>query len=468
MARHSKLLPVLCGSLGMLALAGAGIVTSAPASATTVPNLYVAATGNDGANTCRLSGHPCATISHAVSEAPTTGATIHVGAGTFTQPLSITHSLNIVGTVQNGVRVTVINPTTTVADTDSNYGITPPTLPTPIGALVDVTNGAVVDLSNLNVNGSGASSGIGGCGPTFVGVYYHDASGSVSDVTIRGVELSQTLFGCQSGLAAYVATDASSPNPSNVTFSAVVVKAYQKNGITCNFPQTSCTVSGATVTGSGPNGQIAQNGVQIAFGASGSVTGSTITANSYTGGGAQNQATGILVYDTGATSVIGNTLSANDVDIFAGADSGAVAGAWQVEGNTTSGATDNVPSGTSGNGEGNQYGDGIQLSGATSSTNPLTVTENTSSGNFEYGIGLYGVVGATVRNNTTNANYDGIFVDSSSATNSFNGNVSKHNLRYDFEDTSTGSGTAGTADSWGSTVVNTCRPLLDSAPVGLC
>jgi hypothetical protein len=43
--------------------------------------------------------------------------------------------------------------------------------------------------------------------------------------------------------------------------------------------------------------------------------------------------------------------------------------------------------------------------------------------------------------------------------------MAKANLRFDYEDTSSGSGTSATADTWTS---NTCNPHLDSAPEGLC
>jgi parallel beta-helix repeat protein len=246
--------------------------------------------------------------------------------------------------------------------------------------------------------------------------------------------------------------------------SSVTVKTYDKNGITCSDPGTSCSVSGSTVTGIGATSAIAQNGVQLGFGASGSITGTTITGNSYTGGGTDNQATGILIFDSGATTVGHDTLSANDINIFAGADSGAVAGNWSITGNAVSGATDNVTNGDPGNGEGNGYGDGIQIDGA-GATNPTTVSSNTSSSNYEYGIALYSTASATVSGNIANSNDDGICVDSASGSNTITNNTTKHNTRYDLEDLSTGGGTAGTADTWTG---NTCKPAADSTPEGLC
>jgi hypothetical protein len=61
-----------------------------PATATGA-KLYVNGGGGDdqgGANTCRLSKNPCATITHAITIAPST-ATIEVAGGTYAEQLSI-------------------------------------------------------------------------------------------------------------------------------------------------------------------------------------------------------------------------------------------------------------------------------------------------------------------------------------------------------------------------------------------
>jgi parallel beta-helix repeat protein len=462
MARHPKYRFTLCGAAGLLTLVGAGLFAAVPASAdvstTASPRLYVATTGSDTSNTCRLATHPCLTVDYALTQAPP-GAIIALAAGTYTAPIAVSNAqtVTISGKARTGTSATIIDPATTVADTDGVDGGTPQ----PIGALVDVTGGATVDLKNLTIEGSSASPTFDptGCANNFVGVYYHDASGTVSNVTIDGVQLSTTLFGCQDGLAAYVATDQPVTTASAVTFSNVSTTNYDKNGFTCNFLGTTCNVTNSVARGIGPTAAIAQNGIQLAYGAAGSITGSRATANSYTLGTANNQATGILVYDTGATTVTGNTLSANDVNLFAGADSGSVSGNWNISGNTVNGATNNA-----GNGRGNGYGDGIQIQGVTA-TNPTTVANNVVQGSYEYGIGLYGAVGATVSTNTTNRNYDGIYVDSASSQNNLTSNTSRNNLRYDYEDTSTGTGTVGTANTW---TTDTCYPHLDSAPEGLC
>ncbi len=468
MARHPKVGLLLCGAAGLLAAAGAGIAGSPAASATGSPTLYVALSGSDsGGNACRLPAHPCATIPYALTQAPTGGSTIDVGAGTFTQPLQITKPVNIVGTVVNGTIATSLKPTSTVADTDpQNFeGLTT------VAALVDVTDGATANLSNLVINGSTEGPTFTACGPpNFVGLYYHNASGNVDNTKVVNVQLPAGDFGCQSGDAVYVGSDAGSPYPaSHVTFNADTVKAYDKNGITCRYAGSVCDVSDTVVTGIGPTSLIGQNGMEYAFGSSGAVLSSTITGNSYTGASgvspAGNSATGILVYDTGAMRVAGDTLSGNDVNISASADSGQIPGSWYIQSDTVGGATDNLSAAAGGPSEGNQYGDGIQIEGVDGSINPTTVSGNVATGDYEYGISLFGTAHITVSGNTTNTDYDGIYVDSASGANTFGDNIAKHDAVYDYQDASTGSGTSGTGDTWTG---NTCKPVLDSAPEGLC
>ena len=63
-----------------------------------------------------------------------------------------------------------------------------------------------------------------------------------------------------------------------------IVTNYGKNGITCNEIGTACMISGNTVTGRGPVvlGDAAQNGIQIAWGATALVQGNTVSGNNYT------------------------------------------------------------------------------------------------------------------------------------------------------------------------------------------
>jgi parallel beta-helix repeat protein len=134
-------------------------------------------------------------------------------------------------------------------------------------------NTSDTDLSGLTVDG--ANNGITGCAPNLIGIYYRNASGNVQNNTVRNMKLSTALNGCQSGLGIFVQ---SGLGKSKVTIDTNSVHDYQKNGITGNEAGTDVTVKNNVVTGLGPTTGAAQNGIQIGFGADGTVDGN-ISAN---------------------------------------------------------------------------------------------------------------------------------------------------------------------------------------------
>jgi parallel beta-helix repeat protein len=473
-------------ALSVVIGAGAGLAFMGPvtqAGASPGGTLFVNATSGHDTSTCRLQNHPCQTIAFALTQA-TQGSTIEVSAGNYPQQLVIKTNVTIAGPTSGTANIEPSTLPVSDADTDSTQ---------PQDAIVDVTPGVTASLKHLTINGSSASTSFGsGCpADDFVGVYYHDASGTLANDSIKNVVLPPASFGCQDGLAVYVATDQNTTpaSSSNVTMNADKVTDYDKNGITCDDPATSCTITGSTVSGIGPTGAIAQNGIQLADATSGTVTGNTVTANSYTGGG--TVATGMLIFQTGALSVTGNTVSANDVNTYVIADSTGPAanGAWTISGNTVTDASDNVPGGTVGNG----IGDGIDVD---STTNPVTISGNTVTGGAENGISLFSTsnttiggstagtgntisgnggdgiyvggpgssvstaaTGNTVQGNKSSKNgQDGILADTLSASNTFTANTLKKDVRFDIED-------LGSMNTW---TMNTCKPLNDSSPSGLC
>ena len=79
----------------------------------------------------------------------------------------------------------------------------------------------------------------------------------------------------------------------------------------------------------------------------------------------------------------------------------------------------------------------------------VTLDGNDVFGNDD-GIDLIATVGAKVKNNKVHDNgvFDGLFVDADSSGNLFDGNKASGNAEHDCHDDSTGSGTAGTANTW--------------------
>jgi hypothetical protein len=110
-------------------------------------------------------------------------------------------------------------------------------------------------------------------------------------------------------------------NGAKGTISGNHVFNYQKNGITVSGvnangtvpgPATSASVLNNVVTGEGHVSYIAQNGIQISYGASGTVTGNTVSGNWYTG--PTYTACGLLFYQAGGVKQNANNLFNNQTN----------------------------------------------------------------------------------------------------------------------------------------------------------
>lgn len=100
--------------------------------------------------------------------------------------------------------------------------------------------------------------------------------------------------GAQHGVAIYYHAFASGSSATG-TISGNQISSYQKGGIVVNGPGAAATVSGNTVVGLGPVDFIAQNGIQIGYGAAGQIMRNTVTGNSYTSTNNASSA-GILLF----------------------------------------------------------------------------------------------------------------------------------------------------------------------------
>jgi hypothetical protein len=107
------------------------------------------------------------------------------------------------------------------------------------------------------------------------------------------------LNGCQGGVGVDVGL-APTGQIGHAQLSDDTVETYQKNGVDIDGPGSTGDLDSLVVTGAGATPTIAQNGIQISFGATGTVEDSTITGNNYTGTGVAS-ATGILVFGGGGS-----------------------------------------------------------------------------------------------------------------------------------------------------------------------
>jgi hypothetical protein len=212
---------------------------------------------------------------------------------------------------------------------------------TPTGFMRDGINMTAAQIGG-NVTGS---LDAGGCN---IGVYYDNTtSGNVTGATIFGAnyfgvvvngdvgtvsvnvtgstvhDIGETpLNGSQHGTAIYYR--ALGAGTASGTISGNTITHYQKGGITANG-SVSATITKNTVTGEGAVGYIAQNGIQVGYGAKATVTGNTVTGNAYTGSNLASSG-GILVvggecFGSGLAYTVGldiskNTLTNNDVGVW--------------------------------------------------------------------------------------------------------------------------------------------------------
>jgi parallel beta-helix repeat protein len=158
------------------------------------------------------------------------------------------------------------------------------------------------------------SAGADISGAKYFGVLVNGVAANVTGSSVHNIG-DVPLNGSQHGNAIVYLNGASG------TISGNHVSSYQKNGITVsgvkangdvNGPATSASVLNNVVTGEGPVSYIAQNGIQISYGASGTVTGNTVSNNWYTG--ASYTACGLLFYQAGGVKQNANNLFNNQTN----------------------------------------------------------------------------------------------------------------------------------------------------------
>ena len=263
------------------------------------------------------------TISAAVTAVPS-GSVIYICPGTYAEQVMITKKLTLIGVAGNGLSGAMAsgsnNPV--IVSPAGGVGVNAYDLydGSPIAAQMAVLSpGGTVSISNLTVDGS--NNGLNGCGTDLVGIYYQNASGTVSHVVTRFQELPPADFGCQDGLAIFVESGYGTGGTATVTIGNSSVHDYDKNGITADGSGTVATITGNYIVGIGATPLIGQNGIQVSDGAGGKVTNNTVTDDVYISpqGGPYYSATGILLYDSGGSSSSHLTISGNTVSNTQGA-----------------------------------------------------------------------------------------------------------------------------------------------------
>lgn len=246
------------------------------------------------------------------------GDKINVCPGTYQEQVVINKSLTIQGIDVGGQNLAIIKPVGAFANTTSLAS------GNPIAAIVLVDGASNVTLTNLTVDG--ATNGINGCAPNLIGIYYRNASGKIDSVAVRNTKLGTGLEGCQSGLGIFVQSGNGGTSKVDVLNSSV--HDYQKNGITANEVGTSVNIKGNAVTGIGATPVIAQNGIQIADGAKGTIDSNSVINHIYalctTVNDCGAASTNILVVDSDGVHVTNNKTGNAQINVYYEGNSGDV------------------------------------------------------------------------------------------------------------------------------------------------
>ena len=227
-----------------------------------------------------------------------------------------------------------------------------------------------------------------------------------ASATIRGNHVTQmrsasdALRGCQNGTAIQVGTRASDVGEARIEDN--VIDSFQKSGIVVEHAGSRAIVAYNRVTGDGPSTVIAQNGIDVNFGADGVVEGNRVKGESYT---PSPIASGILFYQPGRVRAVGNLVEKADLGI-AVVDGAGV----EIEENVVV----------------DSPGIGIDLDEVDTGTTGARVERNVARGSGD----------------------DSFFASALSAGNRIRENAFLHGSHLDAEDQSSGSGTAGTGNSW--------------------
>ncbi len=270
------------------------VLLSLTAGSVLAADYYVSTTGDDVSGD-GSAGNPWKTIQHAVDNV-VAGDIIHVAAGTYVEQVEITKNITVRGA---GATTIVQSPATLTkffTTSNNNYPV------------IYVHDASSVSIKNLTLDGNGQ----GNSNYRFVGIGYHNAGGLIDSVEVKGIR-NTPINGSQHGIGIYAY--AQSGTARSITVQNCTIYDFQKNGCVFSGNDLTATASDNNITGAGPVDFIAQNGIQISYGATGSVTYNTVSNISYTP--ASYVSVGLLLYiPSGTITSTGNTINECEVGIY--------------------------------------------------------------------------------------------------------------------------------------------------------
>ena len=394
-------------------------------------------------------------------DAASAGDTLIAIAGTYNEQLIIDKAL----TLQGSGDTTIIKPSQTTIDNFALFDRFSGSgnVETAIIVVTGVSaSGKTVTLKDFKVDAS-LATGVTSGANMLDGIFYRNSNGTIDNITVVGVNKSG--LGEQNGGIRCAGFDG---NSIQIEIKNCEVSNYNKNGITCNEANLTVNVHNNTVMGLGSINWSAQNGIQIAFGAKGSISNNTISNHVYTGPSSA-WSCGILISQSDGVTISGNNTTHNLVGIYilqsnnctisgntVTNSTGDQAGIMVSDRDTTPAATNNTVSGNTISGgwagiwssycSGNTYSNNT-LSGCTGNaiyfwdtdSNTLsgnTVTNIHDGGGTGWGIALdggdtAGSIGSDsniLSDNTINNSDIGIWIGNGSDSNTLESNTINNNL----------------------------------------
>ncbi len=288
----------------LVALAGFLVfgVTGAPALGDGSQTIVV-----DDTMVCPSADYP--SIQAAVTAA-SPGDLILVCPGVYNEQVKIPKPLRIRGIPFENENAPIVKPTAAVQNSTSLAS------GNPIAAVIVADHAGRVDIEGLTIDGG--TGGITGCAPNYVGMYYRNSSGLFEHNAVRNIKLGPGLTGCQSGLGIFV--QSGNGIISDVKLEANTVHDYGKNGITANEAGTKVDIRENTVSGLGVAPDIAQNGIQLGFGATGYVYKNAVINHVYglctSTSSCSFTSSNILLFDVNNVHVHQNVLGKSQVNVY--------------------------------------------------------------------------------------------------------------------------------------------------------
>jgi parallel beta-helix repeat protein len=401
------------------------------------------------------------TTIHDAVNAASPGSVINIDTATYQEQVVVSKNLTL-ETTPGQARATIQAPTATPLTGSLD--------------IVDFTGNAVTAATLLNLNIQGPAPNL----KAGVNVEQGATGVTITGNTISAIKDKNNIkLGDQTGVGILIGGNTGGVyTAGGATVSSNTVSDYQKCGIVINYAGSSATVSGNTVTGAGKNNFLAQNGIQVGFGATANISGNTVSGNIYgLATPSTYEAADILLYQPGSgTSAGNNTVSSCDVGIWVLDAVNANISNNNVSGFGYAGITlDIVSTGCSGATvnnntihDSNGPNAGIIMFSSTSALISQNLITNCGDGIWLAGSDTGNKINAnTITSSIVDgiviADYDptksnGIGTTSTSSGNAVSSNKATGSGSFDAQDVSTGSGTAGTANTWKGNTFKTKSP----------